>query len=188
MAPGGPLARKTTPILTVALLSLLATGPMHGYELKKRVGMALGRFTGVSEGSLYPLLHDLEESGLIVGHTEQPHGGKRDRVVYAITGPGLEGLRTRLAAPLDPGPGNAADFYVRVVGFGYLAPERRAQLIAERRVRLEAERDAHAALQETLAGAPGHAELGDLRLRQVLAELEWLDGLARNARETNNRH
>lgn len=172
------MARKTTPTLTVALLSLLAAGPLHGYELKKRVAMALGRFMPVSEGSVYPLLRELESAGLVAGHAEHAAGSKRDRVVYAVTAAGLQELRQRLALPLEQGEGNAADFYVRVVGFGYLTRDRHLALIAERRARLEAEREMVVSMLPTVAQTPGHAQLGDLRLRQVLAELAWLDELA----------
>jgi DNA-binding PadR family transcriptional regulator len=41
-------------MLELAILGLLKEQPLHGYELKKRLGETLGFRWGVSYGSLYP--------------------------------------------------------------------------------------------------------------------------------------
>ena len=43
-------------MLELAILGLLKEQPLHGYELKKRVGETLGTLWGISYGSLYPAL------------------------------------------------------------------------------------------------------------------------------------
>jgi len=52
-------------MLELAILGLLKEQPLHGYELKKRLGETLGFLWGVSYGSLYPALRRLERSGAI---------------------------------------------------------------------------------------------------------------------------
>lgn len=52
-------------MLELAILGLLKDQPLHGYELKKRLGETLGFLWGVSYGSLYPALRRLERSGAI---------------------------------------------------------------------------------------------------------------------------
>jgi DNA-binding PadR family transcriptional regulator len=52
-------------VLELAVLGLLKEQPLHGYELKKRLGEMLGFLWGVSYGSLYPALKRLEASGAI---------------------------------------------------------------------------------------------------------------------------
>ena len=52
-------------MLELAVLGLLKEQPLHGYELKKRLGETLGTLWGVSYGSLYPALRRLERSGAI---------------------------------------------------------------------------------------------------------------------------
>ena len=52
-------------MLELAVLGLLKEQPLHGYELKKRLGETLGFLWGVSYGSLYPALRRLEASGAI---------------------------------------------------------------------------------------------------------------------------
>jgi hypothetical protein len=52
-------------VLELAVLGLLKEQPLHGYELKKRLGETLGFLWGVSYGSLYPALRRLERDGAI---------------------------------------------------------------------------------------------------------------------------
>ena len=52
-------------MLELAILGLLKEQPLHGYELKKRLGETLGSLWGISYGSLYPALRRLEHDGSI---------------------------------------------------------------------------------------------------------------------------
>jgi len=52
-------------MLELAVLGLLKEQPLHGYELKKRLGETLGFLWGVSYGSLYPALRRLEAAAAI---------------------------------------------------------------------------------------------------------------------------
>jgi hypothetical protein len=52
-------------VLELAILGPLKEQPLHGYELKKRLGDTLGSLSGVSYGSLYPALRRLERAGAI---------------------------------------------------------------------------------------------------------------------------
>lgn len=52
-------------MLELAILGLLKEQDLHGYELKKRLGEALGPLSSVSFGSLYPALGRLERGGAV---------------------------------------------------------------------------------------------------------------------------
>ena len=52
-------------MLELAVLGSLNEQPLHGYELKKRVGETLGSVWAISFGSLYPALRRLERDGAI---------------------------------------------------------------------------------------------------------------------------
>jgi DNA-binding PadR family transcriptional regulator len=52
-------------VLELAILGLLKEQELHGYELKKRLTEALGAFSSVSFGSLYPALARLEAAGAV---------------------------------------------------------------------------------------------------------------------------
>jgi len=62
-------------LLELAILGLLKEQELHGYELKKRLTEALGAFSSVSFGSLYPALARLETAGAVRAVEGTPHDG-----------------------------------------------------------------------------------------------------------------
>ncbi|WP_186316240.1 PadR family transcriptional regulator [Catellatospora sichuanensis] len=87
------LARGTVELV---VLSILNTGRCYGYELLKLVEQAGAGRLEVKEGTLYPLLHRLEDTGQITASWEAV-GRTRPRKYYAITAGGrghLQMLRT----------------------------------------------------------------------------------------------
>ena len=46
------------------ILKLLRSGPRHGYDIIKSIGDETG--WKPSPGGIYPILHDLEERGLVI--------------------------------------------------------------------------------------------------------------------------
>jgi DNA-binding PadR family transcriptional regulator len=71
----------------LALLSLIAEGPKHGYELMRQLEERSGGIYNASAGTVYPTLQQLEDEGLISSDSKE---GKR---VYAITSAGSEELK-----------------------------------------------------------------------------------------------
>ena len=83
--------------LSLLILSLLSRKEMYGYELAATVHRDTdGKFTW-REGSLYPSLHKLEESGAIVGEWEEKETGRKRRY-YRITKEGKAILKEKLAS------------------------------------------------------------------------------------------
>lgn len=70
----------------LALLSLLDDEPAHGYELMKRLEDRSGGMYRASAGTIYPVLQQLEDEGLV---RIQEEGGKK---VYHLTDEGREEL------------------------------------------------------------------------------------------------
>ena len=73
----------------LALLSLLADEPMHGYELMKRLEERSGGLYRASAGTVYPTLQQLEDEGMIVAETRD------GRKVYRLTEAGRRELDAR---------------------------------------------------------------------------------------------
>lgn len=81
------------------ILRLLSERPMYGYELMKVLSEKLGM--RVSQGVVYPILHELERRGLAVGEWRrcggegEDEGGSegRHRKYYRLTKLGEEELR-----------------------------------------------------------------------------------------------
>lgn len=59
-------------MLELAILGLLKEQELHGYELKKRLVEALGPFSSVSFGSLYPALARLQRAGAVEAASAGP--------------------------------------------------------------------------------------------------------------------
>ena len=87
-------------MLELAILGLLTEAPLHGYELKKRLGETLGHVWGVSYGSLYPALARLERMGAIEV-VDPPAGGSTVAIPIPATGSiAGEAAAARLRRPL----------------------------------------------------------------------------------------
>jgi PadR family transcriptional regulator PadR len=80
--------------LSLLILSLLGRKPMYGYELAATVHRDTQGAFRWREGSLYPSLHKLEQSGLIVGQWEEKETGRKRRY-YHITQAGRETLQEK---------------------------------------------------------------------------------------------
>lgn len=64
------------------LLSLVGQRPMYGYQILKELeGRSLGYFK-FKEGTLYPALHRLEKTDLVVAKWERLPSGRQRRYYY----------------------------------------------------------------------------------------------------------
>ncbi len=80
--------------MTMLILRLLSDGDMYGYEMIDTLRKRSQNVFELKAGTLYPLLHGLEEKGLLRVY-EKNHGGKT-RKYYSITkeGRGLLAKKT----------------------------------------------------------------------------------------------
>jgi DNA-binding PadR family transcriptional regulator len=69
--------------LPMLILHVLSTGPRHGYAILKELRQRSEGVLGVAEGTLYPILHDLERRRLIEAFEETVSG--RLRRCYRLT-------------------------------------------------------------------------------------------------------
>lgn len=80
--------------LHLLVLKILARrGPLHGYGITVRIQEISQDVLRVEEGSLYPALHRMEESGWIAAEWLLTENKRRARV-YRITADGLSHLHT----------------------------------------------------------------------------------------------
>jgi DNA-binding PadR family transcriptional regulator len=80
---GGLRRREVLPLL---VLHLIAQGPSYGNQLMERIGAMTAGVLSVNPNTMYPLLRQLEERGLIQGEWEHPE--RRTRRYYSLTGDG----------------------------------------------------------------------------------------------------
>ena len=63
--------------LDLLLLKVLVLGPMHGWAVSQRLKQISGDVLAVSDGSLYPSLHKLEQEGWIEAEWRTSELGRR---------------------------------------------------------------------------------------------------------------
>ncbi len=76
--------------LDLLLLSVLASGPTHGYAIISALRDRSGGTFDLPEGTIYPALHRLEDSGLLASTWARADG--RRRRVYGLTDRGVAAL------------------------------------------------------------------------------------------------
>src|SRR6201998_1930906 len=70
--------------LDMLLLKILALEPMNGFAVGQRLTQVSGHVFEVSDGSLYPALHKLEEEGWITAEWKTSEYGRRPKY-YSLT-------------------------------------------------------------------------------------------------------
>jgi PadR family transcriptional regulator, regulatory protein AphA len=165
--------------LEQALLGFLRGGPLHGYELHRRLAdpAGLGTVWQLKQARLYSLLARLEAEGYLTSR-QQAQPARPARKLFRLTRAGKAAFLRWVQAPVA----SAHDLSVELLVKLYLAeredPALAAQLIERQRAAL---RDWLAAQQaEAAAAPPGSyiARVAALRVGQTEAMLAWLEASA----------
>ncbi len=162
------------------MLALLAKEPSHGYQLRARLGAALGPLgDAMNAGQIYVTLARLEKAGLVACERSPGLPDRPDRKVYALTAAGQQRVAGWLAEVSWPRP-DLAEFHLKLVA---AAAARLADPIAivdaQRRELLRRLRDA----QRAAMAEPDRSDAGLLLEGIVLrlqADLRWLEACERN--------
>ena len=79
--------------MALMLLRLLETKDMYGYEMISVLREKSENVFELKEGTLYPILHGLEENGFIISYWDETTAKKRK--YYAITEKGKKQLKEK---------------------------------------------------------------------------------------------
>lgn len=110
-------------------LLLLQEGDIYGYQLIQMLSDRSGGKLTVQEGSLYPLLYRMVDSGYISGRdvtVETRHGRKRNRVLYHLEPSGRDRL-SELKAEFDQVQEGIQNVFINSVPIGYEREEENEQ-------------------------------------------------------------
>src|SRR6266511_317347 len=137
-------------------LALLASGPAHGYQLKRRHDALFASGWGpINIGQIYVTLGRLERDGLVTHRTVQ-QAGRSDRKVYELTELGRKALETWLGEPPDV-PLPKSDLLLKLVSASLVgapdAPDAQAVVGAHRQRCLQALRDLDGAVADAAPGS-----------------------------------
>jgi transcriptional regulator len=82
--------------LDLLLLKILALEPLHAWAVSQRLKQISGDVLQVSDGSLYPALHKLEQEGWIAAEWKVTENGRRAKF-YSLTRSGRRILEREAA-------------------------------------------------------------------------------------------
>lgn len=190
-------------MLDLAILGLLEEQPLHGYELKKRLGDTLGFLWGVSYGSLYPALRRLERAGAIeivdaapaqrdaapipaAGSVKGelaaararllPKPSRRTRKQYRLTARGRELFAELLSADDSSGTDEEKAFALKFAFCRHLSARERIALLERRRNVLSTRLD-RARTSGLRRGDRYTLSLMEHRTKSTERDLEWIEEL-----------
>jgi PadR family transcriptional regulator, regulatory protein PadR len=84
---GGHMSKPTDLVqgtLDLLILKILALEPLHGWAIGQRLKQVSGDVLQVSDGSLYPALHKLEQEGWITAEWKPSENNRRAKF-YSLT-------------------------------------------------------------------------------------------------------
>jgi DNA-binding PadR family transcriptional regulator len=162
------------------VLAMLAKEPAHGYQLRARLGQALGPLgDAMNAGQIYVTLGRLEKAALVTCERSAGLADRPDRKMYALTPAGQQRVADWLAEVSWPRP-DLAEFHLKLIA---AAAARLADPLSivdtQRRELLRRLRDA----QRAAMAEPDHSDAGLLLEGIVLrlqADLRWLEACERN--------
>lgn len=79
------------------LLKIVALEPLHAWAISQRLKQVSGEVLQVSDGSLYPALHKLEQQGWIEAEWKVTENGRRAKF-YSLTRAGRKALDREAAS------------------------------------------------------------------------------------------
>ncbi len=82
--------------LDLLVLKILALEPLNGWAISQRLKQISSEVLGVSDGSLYPALHKLEQRGWITAEWRSSENNRRAKF-YSMTRLGQKQLETETA-------------------------------------------------------------------------------------------
>jgi DNA-binding PadR family transcriptional regulator len=162
------------------VLAMLAKEPSHGYQLRARLGQALGPVgDAMNAGQIYVTLTRLEKAGLVTAEHSAGLPDRPDRKVYALTAAGQQRVAAWLTEVSWPRP-DLAEFHLKLIAAAAAGLADPVAIVdTQRRELLRRLRDA----QRAAIAEPGHSDAALLLEGIVLrlqADLRWLEACERN--------
>jgi DNA-binding PadR family transcriptional regulator len=162
------------------VLAMLAKEPSHGYDLRARLGQALGPLgDAMNAGQIYVTLTRLEKAGLVSAEHAAGLPDRPDRKIYALTPAGQQRVADWLAEVSWPRP-DLAEFHLKLVAAATARLADPLSIVdAQRRELLRRLRDAQRAAMAEPARSDAALLLEGIVLR-LQADLRWLEACERN--------
>ncbi len=166
-------------LLALGVLSYLSRQPMHPYELGRTLkANGDARSIRFTHGSLYMVVGQLADRGLIEAQERSRSGQRPERTTYAITEPGRAELHAWLGELVADPQHEYPRFVTALSLIGALHPDEVVALLRTRLERLGATHaEIRALIDETVAGGvhPLFLVEEDYRLALLDAEIAFVE-------------
>ncbi|CAB4801019.1 unannotated protein [freshwater metagenome] len=175
--------RSRSDSLEFALLGLLTQMPLHGYELRKRMGSIFGPFRALSFSVLYPQLRRMVEAGVIAESLIEATS-RRSRIVYAITEKGQERF-SNLTETVSPDTWEDEGFEIRFAFFSPTSAKNRVRILEGRHRRLKEKAEIlRGELEKSPIGIDKYLEEWRRHsLESADREIAWLEDMIKTERK-----
>ncbi len=162
------------------VLAMLAKEPSHGYQLRARLGDALGPLgDAMNAGQIYVTLGRLEKAGLVISVRSPGLPDRPDRKVYGLTPEGQQRVAEWLTEVSWPKP-DLAEFHLKLVAASAARLADPLSIVdSQRRELLRRLRDAQRAAMAEPDNSDAALLLEGVVLR-LQADLRWLEACEQN--------
>lgn len=164
----------------LAILSLVAEQPRHGYEIEQVIEeRGMRDWTEVGFSSIYYLLKKLEREGLVEGQLEEARRGPARRVYHA-TSTGQEAYRLAIVEALSVPARWYSPLLLGLAGLPRIARAEAVTALWHYHDAVAERRDHVQGNWEHQRPLPDHVDaMFDYSLALIKAELEWVQGFIR---------
>jgi DNA-binding PadR family transcriptional regulator len=171
----------------LAVLSLVAERPRHGYEIEQVITeRGMRDWTDVGFSSIYYLLNKLEEEGLVEGQLQRSEGRGPARKVYKITQKGWRAQVEATLQALSTPQRGAVPFLLGLSNLPIVPRERAVGALDEYIQQLEDKRGQLVQRVEEQRPLPRFVEaMFDYSLTLIEAELNWMQTFKREMEAGN---
>jgi DNA-binding PadR family transcriptional regulator len=161
----------------LAILTLIAEQPRHGYQLEQVIEeRGMREWTEIGFSSIYYLTKKLQKEGLIEAGTEQAAGRGPARKVYHITQAGTVALRTAIIEALSVPQLRHASFSLAIGNLPAVSPVKAVAALRKHREMLADQLGRVQVRWEEQKPLPYFVDaLFDYSVAMIEAQKAWLD-------------
>ncbi|MGW8144967.1 MAG: PadR family transcriptional regulator [Anaerolineales bacterium] len=160
----------------LAVLSLIAEKPRHGYDIEQAIEFrGMREWTEIGFSSIYYLLKKLEQEGLIKSQLLQQKGKGPARKVYSITLPGRKAQLKETIAALSTPQSGSSPFLLCLSNFPIIPREQALSALNSYAQQLEDRQRNILQRAEEQRPLPSFVEaMFDYSQNLIEAELDWI--------------
>lgn len=176
--------RRTTDA-ELAILSLLAKQPMHGYQIEQVIEeRGMREWVEMGFSSIYYLLNKLKKAGLLESKLKKSSGKGPARQIFSLTAAGRQAWQEAALDAIARPSRSFSNFQLGLSNIRELDPGKVRDAMQQYRDSLAANRERiQAKLDAYGPGVPFEAAiLFDLSLTQITCELEWVERFIKKLR------